>query len=120
MEEVKDHYWLANDGLRFESKEECDKYEKSIKREKELKDGILKLKTELAQLVYDRDYKTMRKYADNWQSSIWNDHDGCAYMCPHCKKHVGGTYGTIIDGIKVDDDVYCCTNCGTYFTTDKY
>ena len=116
MEEVNDHYWLADDGTRFESVKDCEKYENSINKEKELKDEILRLKTELAQLVYDRDYKTMRKYVTRWGSCTGNNHDGNMYICPHCKKQVGSTYGSTI-GIKVDDDVYCCTNCGTYFAT---
>jgi len=112
MKEVTEKYYIAFDGKKFKDEIECKKYEDCGLKIKNLKSQILALNKELACAEYILYYEG--KYIIPVKDAGGNGHDGHYNKCPHCEALVGG-YGGTNTSLKVDNDIYRCEKCGTFF-----
>jgi hypothetical protein len=112
MKEITEKYYISSDGKRFEDESECKEYEDAWLKIKNLKSQILALSKELARAEYIFHYKG--KYIESAKYAGGNGHDGYYSKCPHCEELIGGYEGSNTS-LKVDNNVYRCEKCGTFF-----
>ena len=112
MKEIIEKYFVADDGKKFQDKNECKEYEEALLKGKELKQKISELNKELAKLEYII-YKK-ENYIKKSESAGGCGHDGYYNKCPNCEELVGGYEGRNTS-LKVDENIYKCEKCGTFF-----
>ena len=112
MKEVTEKYYIATDGRKFKDENECKEYEEASLKIKTLKSQIKDLNKELACAEYVLYYKG--KYIEQTNGAVGNRHDGYYSKCPHCEELVGGYEGRNTS-LKVDQNIYRCEKCGTFF-----
>ena len=112
MQEVTEKYYVAADGKKFKDENECKEYEEASLKIKTLKSQIKALNKELASAEYVLHYKG--KYIEPTNGAVGSGHDGYYSKCPHCEALVGGYEGQNTS-LKVDENIYRCEKCGTFF-----
>ena len=112
MQEVTEKYYVAADGKKFKDENECKEYEEATLKVKTLKSQITTLNKELACAEYVLHYKG--KYIEPVDYAGGCGHDGYYNKCPHCETLVGGYEGQNTS-LKVDENIYRCEKCGTFF-----
>ena len=112
MQEVIEKYYMATDGRKFKDENECKEYENASLKLKTLKAQAYEINKEIARTEYILHYKG--KYIESVNLAGGNGHDGYYNKCPHCEELVGG-YERRNTSLKVDEDVYRCEKCGTFF-----
>lgn len=112
MKEVTEKYYVATNGKKFKDENECKEYDDACRKIKSLKEKIFNLNKELARaeyVLYGKD-----RCVDYVIYAGGCGHDGYYNKCPHCEALVGG-YERQNTSLKVDENIYRCEKCGTFF-----
>lgn len=114
MEQIKETYYKAFDGKRFETEEECIAYE----TEKERYNAALKKKREAEKEIATIEYARFKReggFAKSTTGSFGCGHDGYYTKCPHCGELTGNYEGKNL-GLHVSGSIYKCEKCGNFFS----
>ena len=114
MEKFTETYYIAADGAKFNTEEECRAYETEKERYNAALTKKIEAEKEIAAIEYAR-FKRKGGYAPSTVGSYGGGHDGSYTKCPHCEAYTGN-YERANLGLKVAEHVYKCEKCGKFFS----